>query len=90
MQSHRKQSILAHQLECGEIPRVNTNRMSDLRKILNPEEEEKQDIFKRIEESIINCECFELNLNNAAKIITIVVLFGTLIMIIKALAKAYS
>lgn len=62
-----------------------TQRISDLRKILNPEVEEKEDPFKKITESIENCDCFEFNLNNAAKMITVLVLLATLILVIRAL-----
>ena len=59
-------------------------RVSDLRNILNPEVE-KEDSFKKLSETIENCECFEFNLNNAAKLITVVVLLATFILVIKAL-----
>lgn len=62
-----------------------TQRMSDLRKILNPEVEEKEDSFKKFTDAIENCDCFEFNLNNAAKFITVVVLIATVIMVIRAL-----
>lgn len=65
-------------------PNITTQRVSDLRKILNPEVE-KEDSFKKLSETIENCDCFEFNLNNAAKIITVLVLLATFIMVIKAL-----
>ncbi|KAI2798162.1 hypothetical protein BLOT_013280 [Blomia tropicalis] len=61
-----------------------TQRMSDLRKILNPEVE-KEDSFKKFTETIENCDCFEFNLNNAAKLITVLVLLATLVLVIRAL-----
>ncbi|KAJ6223364.1 hypothetical protein RDWZM_001909 [Blomia tropicalis] len=61
-----------------------TQRMSDLRKILNPEVE-KEDSFKKFTEAIENCDCFEFNLNNAAKLITVLVLLATLVLVIRAL-----
>lgn len=59
-------------------------RVSDLRRILNPEVE-KEDSFKKFSDAVENCECFEFNLNNAAKIITAVVLLATFILVVKAL-----
>ena len=61
-----------------------SQRMSDLRKILNPEVE-KEDSFKKFTEAIENCDCFEFNLNNAAKLITVLVLLATLVLVIRAL-----
>lgn len=72
------------QQQQSSYPAITTQRMSDLRKILNPEVE-KEDSFKKLSETIENCDCFEFNLNNAAKIITVLVLFATLVMVIKAL-----
>lgn len=65
-------------------PNTTAQRVSDLRRILNPEVE-KEDSFKKLSETIENCECFEFNLNNAAKLITVLVLLATLILVIKAL-----
>lgn len=59
-------------------------RVSDLRRILNPEVE-KEDSFKKFSDAVENCECFEFNLNNAAKIITAVVLLATFILVVKSL-----
>ncbi|KAH9388052.1 hypothetical protein TYRP_009256 [Tyrophagus putrescentiae] len=61
-----------------------TQRISDLRRILNPEVE-KEDSFKKFTEAIENCDCFEFNLNNAAKLITVLVLLATLVLVIRAL-----
>lgn len=61
-----------------------TARISDLRRILNPEVE-KEDSFKKFTEAIENCDCFEFNLNNAAKMITVLVLLATLVLVIRAL-----
>ena len=66
------------------IPSATGARVSDLRKILNPEVE-KEDSFKKFTEAVENCDCFEFNLNNAAKLITILVLLATFILVIKAL-----
>ncbi|XP_027199243.2 uncharacterized protein LOC113793409 [Dermatophagoides pteronyssinus] len=66
------------------VPQATGARVSDLRKILNPEVE-KEDSFKKFTEAVENCDCFEFNLNNAAKLITIVVLLATFILVIKAL-----
>ncbi|OTF82760.1 hypothetical protein BLA29_013237, partial [Euroglyphus maynei] len=66
------------------VPTATGARVSDLRKILNPEVE-KEDSFKKFTEAVENCDCFEFNLNNAAKIITIIVLLATFILVIKAL-----
>lgn len=59
-----------------------SQRMSDLRKILNPEVEQ-EDSWKKFTETIENC--FECNLNNAAKLITVLVLLATLVLVIRAL-----
>jgi len=69
----------------NDFPKSN-QRMSDLRKILNPEIE-KEDSIKKLGDAIIHCECFEFNLNNAAKIITVLVLLATFILVIQSLAK---
>jgi hypothetical protein len=76
---------LSNQTLPNDFPKV-SHKISDLRKILNPEIE-KEDSLKKLGDAIIHCECFELSLNNAAKIITAVVLLATLILIIKSLVK---
>jgi hypothetical protein len=76
---------LSNQTLPNDFPKVG-QKISDLRKILNPEIE-NEDSIKKLGDAIIHCECFELNLNNAAKIITAVVLLAALILIIKSLVK---
>ncbi|KPM04001.1 hypothetical protein QR98_0024400 [Sarcoptes scabiei] len=77
-------TLLSRSANIHPIQSTSAARISDLRKILNPEIE-KEDSFKKFTESLENCDCFEFNLNNAAKLITVVVLLATFIMVIKAL-----
>jgi len=62
-------------------------RMSDLRKILNPEVEKRdfETILRSFWESILDCHCFECTFNNAAKVVTFLVLLITFILVIKAM-----
>ncbi|XP_053207077.1 putative uncharacterized protein DDB_G0277255 [Panonychus citri] len=51
-------------------------KLTDLRKILHPEVEKRdlETVFKAHWETFMDCRCFECTFNNAAKIITVVVL----------------
>jgi len=73
--------------EDNELRVTNFNRLTDLRRILNPEEE-KEDLWATFWAKFNSCDWFEWNLNNAAKIITIIVFVVTLILIIQALINA--
>ncbi|XP_074595055.1 uncharacterized protein LOC141850355 [Brevipalpus obovatus] len=60
-------------------------KLTDLRKILNPEEERRDfdTVFKAHWESLMDCRCFECSFDNLAKLVTVMVLGVTLFLIIK-------
>jgi hypothetical protein len=70
----------------------NMPKLTDLRKILNPEEERKdlETTCKSFWDSFIDCQCIECTFNNAAKFITAFILFLTLALIINSLTVSSS
>lgn len=63
---------------------TNFNRVTDLRKMLQ-HVDEKPDYFRTFCDRFTRCECIEWNLNNAAKLITLIVFVLTFIMVVNAL-----
>jgi hypothetical protein len=73
----------------NELRVTNFNRLTDLRKILNPEEE-KEDLWAAFWARFNSCDWFDWNLNNAAKLITIGVFVVTIILVVKAIINSGS
>jgi hypothetical protein len=65
---------------------TNFNKLTDLRRILNPEEE-KEDWLDVFWSKFNTCDWFEWNLNNAAKFITLAVFVVTILLIIRTLVN---
>ena len=63
---------------------TNFNKLTDLRRILNPEEE-KEDWLDVFWAKFNTCDWFEWNLNNAAKLITLAVFVVTILLIIRTI-----
>lgn len=59
-------------------------KVTDLRKILNPEEERRdlETVCKSFWDSFIDCQCIECSFNNAAKLISALILFLTIALVI--------
>ena len=65
---------------------TNFNKLTDLRQILNPEEE-KEDWLDVFWAKFNSCDWFEWNLNNAAKLITLAVFVVTILLIVRTLVS---
>lgn len=63
---------------------TNFNKLTDLRRILNPEEE-KEDWLDVFWSKFNTCDWFEWNLNNAAVLITLAVFVVTILLIIRTI-----
>lgn len=65
----------------------NQPKMTDLRKILHPEEEHRdlETVCKSFWDSFIDCQCIDCTFNNAAKFITAFVIFLTVALIINTI-----
>ena len=87
-ESNSRQSIVSHP-DDNELRVTNFNRLTDLRKILNPEEE-KEDLWAAFWARFQSCDWFDWNLNNAAKLITMGVFVVTIILIVKAIISSGS
>ena len=87
-ESNPRQSIVSHP-DDNELRVTNFNRLTDLRKILNPEEE-KEDLWAAFWARFQSCDWFDWNLNNAAKLITMGVFVVTIILIVKAIISSGS
>ena len=65
----------------------NQPKLTDLRKILHPEEERRdlETVCKSFWDSFIDCQCIDCTFNNAAKFITAFVIFLTVALIINTI-----
>ena len=70
----------------------NQPKLTDLRKILHPEEERRdlETVCKSFWDSFIDCQCIECTFNNAAKFITAFILFLTVALIINTITVSGS
>lgn len=67
-------------------------KLTDLRKILHPEEERRdlETVCKSFWDSFIDCQCIDCTFNNAAKFITAFVIFLTVALIINTITVSTS
>lgn len=65
----------------------NMPKLTDLRKILHPEEEHRdfETVCKGFWDSFIDCQCIDCTFNNAAKFITAFILFLTIALVINTI-----